>query len=165
MKTIFYLSLITLCISSKAQKYALIDINTKLPIIYTDSVSVHQVKQGYFPVEKNKIDTFLANLNYLSSLIIPAKRSKMESFELHAGATIITVSRVPYAYGDRYKAIAATKSEQVNALSSLTDVKKSEKKMKKEIDGLINYITQNQSLFGNYREIEPKLYNIYVIRE
>lgn len=94
-----------------SQNFALIDGNVKMPILYTDSVSVEQVKMGYFPVEKNKIDTFLANMQFLVKLLTESKkgtRTKMESFQLRNGTTQIDISRVPFAYGDRYNITAKT---------------------------------------------------------
>jgi len=73
------LIIFTACSSllANAQKYALLDKDLKLPILYTDSISVQQIKQGYFPIEKEKIDSFLANLNYISNLLNERTRSKM----------------------------------------------------------------------------------------
>lgn len=163
-----HILIIVLFISSLAhsQKYALIDKNIKLPVIYTDSVSVHQVTQGYFPVEKSKIDTFLANLSYIADLLNGISRSKMKSFELRSGSNIIEVSRMPFAYGDKYFVRTVTKTGNVIAEAHLSpSMKKSNKKQRKHYLALIKYITQNQSLFGDYREIQPKLYNVYVITE
>ena len=116
MKILLFGFFIIIGINVSAQKYALIDQNAKLPIIYTDSVSAHQVAQGYFPVEKANIDTFLANLNYIQNLLKDdRKRAKFQSFELRNGATIITVMRVPYAYGDQYKVVSQTKAGDVVA--------------------------------------------------
>src|SRR5215203_2330029 len=126
MKVFFIIFFCASSCMALSQKYALIDINTKLPILYTDSVSVEQVSRGYFPVEKNSIDTFLANINYISGLIKQGTRAKMESFDLISGATKLTVKRVPYAYGDRYEVIGESKAGEVKAISSLINHKKSE---------------------------------------
>jgi hypothetical protein len=88
----------------------------------------------------------------------------MESFDLISGVTKLTVKRVPYAYGDRYEVIGESKAGEVKAISSLINHKKSEKKMKKDIDELINYITQNKSLYKKYTEVNPVLVNITVIK-
>lgn len=162
----YFLILLLIPSLTYAQKYALIDKNIKLPVIYTDSVSVHQVTQGYFPVEKSKIDTFLANLNYIADLHSSITRSKMKSFELRSGSNIMEVSRVPMAYGDQYFVKTVTRAGNVVAEAHLSpSMKKSNKKHRKHFLSIINYITQNQSLFGEYREIQPKLYNVYVITE
>jgi hypothetical protein len=153
---------------TNAQKYALLHKNHNQPIIYTDSVSVEQVAQGYFPVEKEKIDTFLANLSYINQIVKDGKagrRSKFESFELRNGQTTITVERIKAAYGDKYNAVAKTTAGEVIAVGSFLQADDTEKKGMKDLKDTIDYITQNQSIFGNYREIKPKIYNVYVIRE
>ena len=80
MKIILIILLI-LPIVSIGQKYALIDRSLKIPILYTDSVTVEQVKDGFIPVENKSIDTFIANIVYLKEMLEVRQRSKMKSFE------------------------------------------------------------------------------------
>jgi hypothetical protein len=162
---ILYVFLLTIPVFSFGQRYALIDKHAKKPILYTDSLSLQQVKDGYFPVEKTKIDSFLANLSYLSDMFKGITRAKMQSFELRNGESTIKVERVPQAYGDRYIAVAETKSNVVSAVTPLTNLKISGKKNRAALKRLIGYITNNQSLYDRYREITPKIYNVVVIKE
>jgi len=90
---------------------------------------------------------------------------KMASFELHNGVTIIKIERVPFAYGDKYNVSGSTMSGEVSAMTTFTNIKISNKKNKELIDRMIKYITNNQSLFGSYKEITPKIYNVYVITD
>ena len=133
MRIFFLVISILSFLFASSQKYALIDINTKLPILYTDSVSVEQVSRGYFPIEKSSIDTFLANLNYIYGLIKQGTRAKMESFDLISGITKLTVKRVPYAYGDRYEVVAESKAGEVKAISSFINHQKSERSEERRV--------------------------------
>ena len=67
-----------------AQQFALIDKNFKLPILYTDSVTVEQVKQGFFPIENRAVDTLVANIKYLKQILEVRQRAKMQAFELNS---------------------------------------------------------------------------------
>lgn len=106
--------------SANSQKIALFNTNFETPIIYTDSVTVHQVTNGLFPVNTNDFDTLYANLDFINRMLKKRQRSKMKSFELHAGATLITVERVPFSNGDRYIIQATTHIGEVN--SHLTQI-------------------------------------------
>ncbi len=152
-------------LQSNAQKYALLKKHSKFPVLYADSISVQRIKQGYFPIEMEKIDTFLANLNYISGLLSNVSRAKMASFELRNGTTILKVERVPFAYGDKYSVSGTTKSGEISAVTSFTNIKLSNKENKEEIDKMIQYLTNNQTMFGYYREITPKIYNVQVITD
>lgn len=148
-----------------AQKIALIDKNLKQPILFTDSVTVEQVKAGYFPIETKNIDTFYANLKYITEILRVRQRAKMKSFELRAGGSYIKVSRVPFAYGDRYSAIGHNKINEVEAVSAFTDVNDSNKKNAENVDKLLAYLSKNKSIFIAPYEIHPKIYNLVVISE
>ena len=111
-------------------KFALIDKNLRQPIIYTDSVTVEQVTKGYFPIENKSIDSLIANIVYLRDLLSKMQRAKMESFELRSSNAIITTTRVPHAYGDRYNVIAQSNNGQVQAKLNLVNSKDSNKLLK-----------------------------------
>ncbi len=151
--------------SLQAQKIALISNNLKNPIIYTDSVTVEQISSGYFAVSVHNFDTLYANLKYIKEMLSKRQRSKMQSFELRAGTTVITIERAPAAYGDQYIISARSKIDEINCVLNLTNLKKSNNKNADYINDLMNYINSNKSLFKSPNEIIPKLYNIVVITE
>jgi hypothetical protein len=163
--SLFLFSLFAFSATASSQHYALIDKKMKLPIIFTDSITVEQIKQGYFPIENNTIDTLIANINYLHGIISVRQRAKMESFELKNGQTTLLVDRVPFAYGDRYKVSATTLGNSVNAKTVLISDDVSNKASTDRIEKLIAYLKRNFSLFSNPYEIKPKLYNIVVVSE
>ncbi len=166
MKTLLLFTFTLISLFSSAQRIALLSSNLKQPIIYTDSVTVEQIKSGYFPVETNKVDSFLANLLYLTNLVDNGKngmRSKIQSFQLKSGKTTFEVYRVPYAYGDRFKITGITNLDYITAKSLIGNDNISNKKTFNKINSIIEYITNNKSFFeSKYREITPKEYNVVV---
>jgi len=150
---------------SLGQKIALINRDFKQPIIYTDSVTVQQISSGLFPVSVENFDTLYANLDYIYSMLKIRQRSKMKSFELHSGSTIIIVKRVPFAYGDRYSSTAKTKIGEMESVFNLTPVDHSNAKNANRIEMLMKYMKENKDLFKAPNEIHPKIYNVVVITE
>ena len=114
MNKFLFLGALLLNISAKSQKIALLNTDFKSPIIYTDSVTVQQLSSHLFPVSVNDFDTLYANLKYIDKMLSIRQRSKMKSFELHSGLTIIKIARVPFSNGDRYIIEAATNIGEIN---------------------------------------------------
>ena len=148
-----------------AQKYALINKNLKYPILYTDSVSLEQVRKGYLPIETTVIDTFLANIDYISKLVMIPERAKFQSMDLRNGTTVIHIKRIPKAYGDRYEVKATTQANEVLAVEIFCDTNTPEKKTKKYLKEMIEYVRNERSLFKEYKAISPKFYNVVVETE
>jgi len=163
MKRLLVLLLIST--TANAQKVALLNTDFKSPIIYTDSVTVQQVKSGLFPVGINDFDTLYANLDYVDKMLSKRQRSKMKSFELHAGNTIIIVKRVPFSNGDRYLINAKTNFDEINSNFSLADIGRSNKRNSERIKKVMAYLKTNKSLFTNPYAVHPKIYNLVIITE
>ena len=147
------------------QKIALLNRDFKQPIIYTDSVTVQQISSGLFPVSVENFDTLYANLDYIHSMLKKIQRSKMKSFELHAGTTIINIKRVPFSNGDRYLANATTKINEIESTFNLTPVDKSNARNADRIKRLMDYMKTNKDLFKGPYAIQPRIYNIVVVTE
>lgn len=162
-----YIVLLFLFFSSNtySQKTALISRDFKRPMLFTDSVTAEQVKTGYFPIDKVNIDTFYANVKYLLDMLKVRQRAKMQSFEMKSGTSTIHVKRVPYSNGDRYMAIAKNKEDEIEAVMPLIDHNISNKKSAKKLQSLLDYLTNNKSLFMKPYGITPKIYNVVVITE
>lgn len=152
-------------ISAKSQKIALLNTDFKSPIIYTDSVTVQQLSSHLFPVSVNDFDTLYANLEYIDNMLSIRQRSKMKSFELHSGRTIIKIVRVPFSNGDRYIIAAGTTIGEVKSNLNLTDIRRSNKKNEERIKTIMNYIKMNKSLFKPPNGIHPKIYNAVIITD
>ena len=159
--------LILLFVSSSvsAQKVALLNTDFKSPIIYTDSVTVQQSKSGLFPVGINDFDTLYANLDYINKMLSTRQRSKMKSFELRAGNTVIKLARVPFSNGDRYLIKATTTQGEINSDYVLSDVAHSNKNTSKKIQKIMDYLKTNKSLFTKPYPVQPKIYNVVVISD
>lgn len=162
---IFIISLIAISEFGFSQRVALLNLNLKNPILYTDSVTVEQVNSGYFPVQEASIDTFLANLKYIKAILDVRQRAKMEYFELRAGLTKFKISRVPFAYGDRYKIKVQSKVKEIESSFSLADIDKSNSKNSAYIGKVMGYILNNFSLFKSPDQIQPKIYEVKVISD
>jgi hypothetical protein len=163
MKKVLLLLLLPMITSG--QKIALINRDFKQPIIYTDSITVQQISSGLFPVSVENFDTLYANLTYIHSMLEVRQRSKMKSFELHSGSTIIAVKSVPFAYGDRYLSIAKTKIGEIESVFYLTRADLSNAKNANRIETLMKYMKANKDLFKAPNDIQPKIYNVIVITE
>ena len=164
MKTISVIVFLFLVANSYAQKIALIDIQLNKPILFTDSITVEQT-QNYFPVDINNFDTLYADLKYLTDVLSKRQRAKMQSFELRAGSTTITVKRVPYAYGDRYTGIAKTKIKELQSEFLISSINKSNYKNQFFVERLMDYMKNNKELFKAPNEITPRIYNVIVISD
>lgn len=165
MKSFHFLVCVILTLPASAQKVALLHRSFRQPIVYTDSITVEQVSTGYFPLQVDNVDTFYANLKYLHDMLSTRQRAKMESFELHAGNSIIITDRVPMAYGDRYNILAKTKVAEVEAQMRLSNQEEPNKKSAKRIKRLMDYISKNKSLFRAPTEIHPRIYYMQVISD
>lgn len=153
-----------LSFNASAQKNALINTDLKSPIIFTDSVTVEQVRT-LFPVGVNNFDTLYANLDYLNKMVKTRQRAKMQSFELHSGNVVIKVSRVPFSNGDRYAMKAVSKEDNIVSVFNISDINKSNKKTSERIEKIMSYLKSNKSLFKDPYDVHPKIYNAVVITE
>lgn len=164
MKNIFPFILCLITSVTMGQKIALLSKDFKNPIIYTDRVTVEQVSSGYIPIGVKNFDSVYANLKYLKGILSDRSRSKMASFELRAGETVFGFSKIPLAYGDHYNIVITSKFGEVESNFILTK-ERNNKRNEERLDNLMNYITENRSLFREAYEIQPRIYNIVLIKE
>ncbi len=160
--------LIIVCLfafGANGQKIALLDKVFKQPILFTDSLTVQQVKKNYFPIGSKDFDTLYANLTYIEEMLSKRQRAKMESFELRAGNTRMKIERVPMAYGDRYRIVFNTSINEVNSVYTFSNGEDGNKDVVENVKKLKKYMKTNQSLFTAPYEIHPKVYNIVVISD
>ena len=164
-----YLLLISfVCISSIAysQKIALLDMDFKRPILYTDSLTLEQATSNYFPLQVNAFDTFYTNLKTVKDLLSnKLQRAKMKSFELHSGASIIKLTGVSHAYGDSYNVEVLFKADDVATSYTLGDGSKLNKSNIKKIDKMMTYMKNASALFkSDYVEMTPHYYNVIIYK-
>ncbi len=164
MKNNLIFIMLLLTFSSFGQKIALLSENFKRPILYTDSVSVEQVSNGYFAVNVKDFDTLIGSLNYLKNALIGLSRSKMKSWEFRAGNTTLEITSEPFAYGDKYNVVAISSFNDVKTFFTIT-TEKNNKRNSGRIEEMINYIAKNRTFFKSAYEITPKFYEVIIIKE
>ena len=158
---------ITQVLNGFSQKTALLSIDLVKPILYTDSLTIDQVSQNYFPIQVNCFDTIYSHLEYLKKLLSEdIQRAKFQSFELRAGATRIKVSSIKHAYGDSYDIELITKLNELTSSYKLGDNKKLNKGVKKKVEKLMIYMKNASSLFNNeFIEIQPRMYDVIIYKD
>ena len=164
MKALLVIGILIFSSHSQGQKIALLSSDFKKPIIYTDSLTVEQVSNGYIPIGVNSFDSFYAELKYLQGILNERQRSKMASFELRAGRTVLSVSKVPRAYGDHFNILVTSKFGEVESNWYLTK-DWNNKRNSERLNELIKYITKNRSMFQSPYEIHPTIYNVVMVKE
>jgi hypothetical protein len=147
-----------------SQKYALISKSLKQPIIYTDSLTVEQLR-GNFAFEVKSYDTLYASLVYLKNMLSERKRSKMQSFDFKSGATTLSIERIPFAYGDRFKIIGTTQSNNIESVFKIGNGINNNKATLDRLNKLIAYLKRNNEIFTEPYQIHPKMYNVVVVTE
>lgn len=165
MKAILTTLFIFISALSFSQKYALIDRDFKKPILFTDSVTINQVSNNYFPIKVTDLDSLVANLEYIQKQLGNIQRSKFKSYRLQSGTTNTKVSTVPHAYGDAYDITLLTNANNVNAEYLLVSNVDMNKKAVKKISKFISFIQQDKSIvIKKYKEFEAVLLDatIYV---
>lgn len=142
------------------QKYALIDREYKLPILYTDSVTINQVSSNYFPVRVTDLDSLIANLSFLKNEFTGIQRAKFKSYKMSSGNTNVIVNTVPKAYGDSYEIFLTTSAEIVKAEYLLRDSRVLNKKAIKKLEQFIGYVTSDKSLvIHEFKEYKPAIFD------
>jgi hypothetical protein len=147
---------------ASAQKVALIDEQMKLPMLFTDSVSVQQVKARYFAVDVAGIDTFYANLSALDRMLEKEQRAKFESFEFHSGRTAMIIKRHPMAFGDRYDIMIVSNFNGITSEVMLSEAKESNSALQHRIRRMQEYMKKNKDVFRSANDIQPRMYNVVV---
>lgn len=147
-----------------SQRIALIDNNLKLPVLYTDSLTLTQISRGYFPIYVAAYDTLYTAIKYLQGFLSEGvHRAKMNSFELKVGQSVIKVLTVKKAYGDGYDISISTNMDNIASIFKLADSRDTNKSNARKLGRLLAYLKNETSLFKpGYIELEPKQINITV---
>jgi hypothetical protein len=162
---LFFFLFVSSSFFTYGQKIALLSPNSKYPIIYTDSVTVEQIHKGFFTLEVKSLDTFYANLKYIKEMLSIKQRSKMQSFELRSGLTVIKINRIPLAYADRYSIVASSKIGEIEAVTTFGDLQTTNKNCLNRIENMMKYLDSNKSLFRTANEIHPRIYEVVVVAD
>jgi hypothetical protein len=117
---IFFTLLSTVCF---AQKYALIDKQMSLPIIYANTLTVQDHYKGYFPIEKEKLNEFVTEIEKIAKLINDKKGPKPEALDFNVGHTTFHGLRVPLATEERMDIVLTTDYGALKTTMHLSDAK------------------------------------------
>jgi hypothetical protein len=155
MKRLAFILLIT-PLFSYSQKIALLDRKMKQPILYTDSVSLEQLRSGYFPVLRKDLDSFTVAIKQFKNLVASDQRSKADSYELKTGFTKFSAQTVRMAYGDRYHIITTTDLGYLSGSMTIASGNDKNKRTIENLENLIKYIQRNVSIMEPIKEIQPR---------
>ena len=134
---IFFVLINTVC---SAQKYALVDKQLSLPVIYANTMTVQDNYKGYFPVEKNKLNEFVVEVEKIGKLLNDPKKPKPETIDFNVGSTTFHGLRVPLAAEERMDIVISTDYGVSKTTMHLSDAKLSNAKNAYFINTWLKYL-------------------------
>ena len=139
--------LLILCIiattTCSAQKYALVDKQMSLPVIYVDVVSLQDHFKGYFAVEKSKLNEFIVEIEKIARLLSDPKTPKPETIQFNIGSTTFHGLRVPLSVEERMDIVLTTDHGNSKSTMHLSDAKLSNAKNAFFINTWLKYLHSN----------------------
>jgi hypothetical protein len=125
MKIILYALLFTLTLSgfSYSQKYVLLDKQMSQPVSYTDKVTMEHSYKNLFPVEREKIHQFVAELEKLGADLGNPKKPLPETFDFNVGKTQFRGLKVGLAKENRMDIVLTTDCDGIKVPMHLSDAK------------------------------------------
>lgn len=106
-----------------AQKYALADKMMSLPVIYANTVTVHDKLKGYFPIDKATIKEFITEIEKIAKLLNDPKKKKPETIDLLIGSTALHGLRIGLSAEERMDITLTTDYGTSKATMHLCDAK------------------------------------------
>lgn len=143
MKKFLPVILILLTGFSNAQQYALIDKKMASPVIYTNSVKQQDNFNGYFAIEKDKLNAVISEIEKISKML--TGKNQKESFNYKIGNTTFTGLRIALAAEDRLDVVLITDCGDVKTILHLCDAKISNANNAFYITTLLKYIRSYES--------------------
>jgi len=125
MKHFLYAVLILFSTYCSAQKYVLVDKNINLPVIYANTITVLDSYKGYFPIDKSKINEFIAAIEKIGNLLSDPKTKKPETIDLLIGSTTLHGLRIILKVEERMDIVLTTEYENSKSTMHLCDAKRS----------------------------------------
>ena len=118
--SIGFILLSTVCF---AQKYALVDKQMRLPVIYANSLTVQDHYKGYFPVEKENLSVFITEIEKIAKMLSDKKSKKPEKLNFNVGNITFRGLRVPFAEEERMDIVLTTDYDGIKTTMHLSDAK------------------------------------------
>jgi hypothetical protein len=106
-----------------AQKYVLVDKKMRLPVTYANAITIQDNFNGYFPVAKEKIIEFMAEIDKIAQLLSDPQKKKPEKIEFVIGATTFHGLKVPLSAEERMDIVLTTNHETGKSTMHLADAK------------------------------------------
>jgi hypothetical protein len=165
MKYLFAYCLIITSVRGVGQKIAMLDTHLQQRIVLTEKDSLERIDRGYIPIEVKDLDTFYANLNYVEAVLSKPQDPKISSFELHAGSSVILVTRMDMINDDRYNISVRSNINDLSSRYILANGSDPNREVKYKVKDLKNYLATIAPLFKANYDILPKIYNVVVYPE
>jgi len=160
MKYLFAYCLLIASFRGVGQKVAMLDTHFQQPIVLTQKDSLERINRGIISIEVKDLDTFYANLNYVEAVLSKPQDPKLSSFELHAGSSVIVVTRMDMVNDDRYNISIRSNINDLTSRYILANGSEPNREVKYRIKDLKNYLTTITPLFKANYDIVPKIYNV-----
>ena len=116
----FLLLLSSLCYS---QKYVLIDKKMALPVSYTNTVTLEHSYKNLFPVEKDKIHEFIAEVEKIGAMLSHKNKTKVEPFDFYIGKTRFVGVKIPLLKEERLDVVLTSDCDGTKITMHLSDAK------------------------------------------
>lgn len=121
MKHLLFSFLLLTSVFCYSQKYVLIDKKMTVPVTYTNNVTVEHSMKNLFPVEKDKIQQFLAEVDKIGVML--SGKTKLESFDLFIGKTRFVGVKIPLIKEERLDVVLTADCDGTKIAMHLSDAK------------------------------------------
>jgi hypothetical protein len=125
MNKILYVLLVTLTLTgfTYSQKYVLLDKQMTQAVSYTDKVTMEHSYRNLFPVEKDKIHQFIAEVEKIGSQLNNPHKPLPETFDYNVGKTRFIGMKVGLAKENRMDIVLTTDCDGIKVPMHLSDAK------------------------------------------
>ena len=104
-----------------SQKYVLIDKKMTVPVTYTNNITIEHSLKNMFPVEKDKIQQFIAEVEKIGAML--SGKTKLESFDHYIGKTRFAGVKIPLAKEERLDVVLTSDCDGTKIAMHLSDAK------------------------------------------
>ncbi|MEO5783611.1 MAG: hypothetical protein ABIQ07_10085 [Ginsengibacter sp.] len=105
-----------------SQKYVLIDKKMTVPVSYTNTVTLEHSYKNLFPVEKDEIHEFIAEVEKIGAML-SNKNHKVEPFDLYIGKTRFIGVKIPLVKEERLDVVLTSDIDGTKITMHLSDAK------------------------------------------
>lgn len=106
-----------------SQKYVLIDKKMTQPVTYTDAVTLEHSYKNLFPVEKDKINQFIAEVEKIGAMLSDKNQGKLQPFDIYIGKTRFVGVKIPLIKEERMDVVLTSDCDGTKITMHLSDAK------------------------------------------